>query len=201
LIEFPDPSEADAEGLIAVGGNLEPETLLNAYSKGIFPWPIPGYPLPWFSPDPRAILEFKHLHLARSLEKFLRKCEWKVTFNEAFERVIEGCRKTRTETWITPAMKRAYIRLHELGHALSVEVWEGRKLVGGLYGVRLQHAFSAESMFHLEPNASKVALVRLMEKLKSEGLDWIDIQQMSPHLKALGAREIPRREFLRKIKT
>jgi leucyl/phenylalanyl-tRNA--protein transferase len=199
LIEFPDPRDADAEGLIAVGGNLEPETLLQAYGKGIFPWPIPGHPLPWFSPDPRAILEFERLHISQSLKKFLNKCDWRVSFNEAFIDVIEGCRTTRAESWITPAMKRAYVRLHELGHALSVEVWDGRKLVGGLYGVRLPYAFSAESMFHLESNASKVALVHLMNKLKDERLEWIDIQQMSPHLKALGARDISRVEFLKKI--
>lgn len=202
VTHFPDPEDAviSPEGLIAVGGDLEPETLLEAYSKGIYPWPSPGYPLLWFCPPQRAILEFDRLHIPRSLERARRRAPYRITVNQAFPEVIRECarvpRPGQDGTWITRQMIPAYIRLHELGHALSVEAWEGDALVGGIYGVDAGGPFAGESMFFRRPDASKLALLHLVDLLRARGLEWLDIQMLTPHMERLGAREISREEFL-----
>lgn len=202
---FPNPEEADAEGLVALGGDLHPDSLLLAYRQGIFPWPSPGLPTPWFCPDPRAILRFRDLRPGRSLERAIRKAgDFRFTLDQAFSAVIRKCRKAQRKdqegTWITPQMVEAYERLHELGYAHSAEVWMDGVLTGGLYGVSVDGAFAGESMFHERDNASKIALVKLAEHLASQGLEWMDIQMLTPHLERLGAIEVPRREFLDLLK-
>lgn len=211
VTRFPDPHYAPKDGPLALGGDLEPETLLTAYGQGIFPWPITSeeqeYPLTWFSPDPRAILEFDRLHLPRSLKTFLKKSPYTCTLDRDFEAVIRACasvpRPGQPGTWITPEMVEAYVTLHRLGHAHSVEVWQptrgAPRLVGGLYGVDAGGLFAGESMFHREENASKVGLLFMIEHLRSRGSTWIDIQMLTPHLERLGARTIPRAEFLRRL--
>ncbi len=198
---FPPAESADQSGLVAIGGRLEPDVLLDAYQHGIFPWPCRDdrWPIPWVSPDPRAVLEFDRLHISRSLRRTLRKKTFLVTCDQAFDQIIRSCAEApgrRGATWITPAMIQAYCQLHRLGYAHSVEVWQQGQLVGGVYGVAVGGAFSAESMFHLAPNASKVALVYLVRHLQAQGYQLLDVQEMSPHLERLGARAIPRREFL-----
>jgi leucyl/phenylalanyl-tRNA--protein transferase len=196
---FPDPRESTPEGVVAVGGDLRPETLRAAYRRGIFPWPHEGLPLLWFCPPRRAVLERARLHLPRSL-RAARKKPFAYTVDRAFRAVIEACalspRPGQRGTWITPDMVAAYCRLHRLGGAHSVEAWEGGELVGGVYGVDAGGAFSGESMFHRRPDASKLALLHLLERLSARGLEWIDIQQLTPHLERLGARELAREEFL-----
>lgn len=203
LIRFPDPRDAPYGDIVAVGGNLHPLNLLSAYERGIFPWPIEGWPLTWFSPQERAIIEFKDLKVPRSLAKVRRRAPYRLTIDAAFRAVILACARVKRAdeqgTWITPQMLGAYCRLHELGHAHSVEAWEGDALVGGLYGVDAGGAFAGESMFYLRPNASKLALLHLIERLERCGLDWLDIQVMTPHMKALGARPITRDRFLEKL--
>jgi leucyl/phenylalanyl-tRNA--protein transferase len=203
LIDFPDPRDAPFGDIVAVGGNLHPLNLLRAYARGIFPWPIEGWPLTWFSPRERAIIEFEHLKVPRSLAKVRRRAPYRFTIDAAFPEVILACARVKRAaeqgTWITPDMFRAYRHLHELGHAHSVEAWQGDALVGGLYGVDAGGAFAGESMFYLRPNASKLALLHLIEHLQRRGLDWLDIQVMTPHLQALGARPIMRCEFLEKL--
>lgn len=189
-----------SDDIVAVGGDLEPQTLVAAYRAGVFPWPTEGLPLLWFCPVRRAILELDSLHIGRSLARAARRSELRFTIDRAFSEVIRNCAKTprpdQDGTWITPEMIAAYERLHCLRIAHSVEAWRGERLVGGVYGVDSGGAFSAESMFYLEPWASKLALLHLLEHLRSRGLEWIDIQVMTPHMRQLGAREIPRREFL-----
>ncbi len=206
ILEFPDPNLADEDGILAVGGDLHPDSLLLAYRQGIFPWPV-GRELAWFSPDPRAILPFDEIHLPRSLKSFLKKHPYRLSVNEAFPQVIAHCAKVKrnpitsgTGTWISPALRRAYEEFHSLGHAHSVEVWEGPELVGGIYGVLVGGAFAGESMFHLKPNTSKLALLHLVDWLKEKGLTWMDIQVMTPHMERLGARGIPRKKFLKLLK-
>jgi leucyl/phenylalanyl-tRNA--protein transferase len=203
LICFPDPRDAPYGDIVAVGGNLHPFNLLRAYARGIFPWPIEGWPLTWFSPQERAIIEFKDLKVPRSMLKVKRRAPYSLTIDTAFNQVILACALTRRPdeqgTWITQHMYNAYCRLHELGHAHSVEAWEGDTLVGGLYGVDAGGAFAGESMFYLRPNASKLALLHLIEHLNARGLDWLDIQVMTPHMEALGAHTITRDEFLDKL--
>jgi leucyl/phenylalanyl-tRNA---protein transferase len=203
IVTFPDPREATPEGVVAVGGRPEPEFLLEAYRRGIFPWPVEGYPLLWFSPPERAILVFEELHVPRSLARERRRSRFRFTFDEAFGRVVRACaeveRPHEDGTWITPAMVRGYEKFHRLGHAHSVEVWEGGELVGGLYGVDAGGAFAGESMFRLRPNASKLALLHLVEHLRARGLGWLDIQVLTPHMEAFGARLVPREEFLERL--
>lgn len=200
VTEFPDPRDASPDGVAAIGGDLGPETLLLAYRQGIFPWPMPRYPLLWFSPDPRGVLFFDDLQVPRRLARVERQAPFRLTFDRAFDRVIEACQSVhRTReggTWITGAMARAYQRLHRLGHAHSVEAWEGEALVGGIYGVEVDGAFAAESMFYRRTNASKLALLHLVRHLQSRGLEWMDIQMLTPHMATLGGREIPRDDFL-----
>ncbi len=207
--EFPDPESARPNGLLAVGGDLHPESLLLAYRNGVFPWPTEEHPLVWFSPPRRGVLEFDRLHVPRSLAKARRRARregWTITRDRAFREVIEACavapRPGQHGTWITVELIEAYCELHRLGHARSLEVWApGNRLVGGIYGVDAGGAFSAESMFHLETNASKIALLALVDHLRERGAAWLDIQMVTPVLEALGAREIPRRAFLSRLRT
>ena len=203
LIQFPDPRAAAYEGIVVLGGELNVANLLNAYRRGIFPWPIDGWPLTWFCPEERAVLEFTDLHIPRSLRREQRRAPFRFTIDQNFRAVITCCaRVTRTGeqgTWITPQMLKAYCALHAAGHAHSVEAWAGEELVGGLYGVDAGGAFAGESMFHLRPNASKLALLHLIAPLQARGLDWLDVQVMTPHMAALGAKEIARDEFLAKL--
>ncbi|HOM17495.1 MAG TPA: leucyl/phenylalanyl-tRNA--protein transferase [Thermoguttaceae bacterium] len=201
---FPSAELADETGLVAIGGRLSPDWLLDAYRHGIFPWPCgpDWWPIPWVSLDPRAILEFDRLHISRSLHRTLRKRRFEITADRNFDAVIRACAEApgrRGATWITPAMIRAYNRLHHLGHAHSLEVWLEGRLVGGIYGVAVGAAFSAESMFHLVSDASKVALVYLVRHLQARGYQLLDVQELSPHLKRMGATAIPRKEFLRRL--
>ncbi|HLL71579.1 MAG TPA: leucyl/phenylalanyl-tRNA--protein transferase [Pyrinomonadaceae bacterium] len=202
-INFPDPRDAPYGDIVAVGGNLHTLNLLRAYARGIFPWPIEGWPLTWFSPQERAVIDFKDLKIPRSLAKVRRRAPYRLTIDAAFRDVIHACARVKRAdeqgTWITPEMFRAYCELHQLGHAHSVEAWEGDALVGGLYGVDAGGAFAGESMFYLRPNASKLALLHLIEHLRARGLDWLDIQVMTPHMQALGARIITRDEFLERL--
>jgi leucyl/phenylalanyl-tRNA--protein transferase len=204
LIRFPDPRYATPEGLVALGGELRAENVLEAYRRGIFPWPIEGLPLPWFCPPERAILEFKELHISRSLARERRRTRLRFTIDRNFGAVIEACarvmRAGERGTWITPGVIKAYTELHRRGHVHSVEAWEEDALVGGLYGVDADGAFAGESMFYLRPNASKLALLFLIEQLSGAGLDWMDIQMMTPHMRTLGAKLITRDRFLERLK-
>ena len=198
---FPDPRTADEDGLLAIGGDLSPETLVLAYGQGIFPWPIEGMPLPWFCPPERAVLDFHDLHIPRSLHRSWNKRPYQMTLNRSFQSVIKNCAAMRYKaTWITPKIEKAYLRLHELGLAQSVEAWSDDRLVGGLYGVSVGGTFAGESMFHVEDDASKHAILHLVEHLKTRGLDWIDIQQLTPHMERLGAKLIPRDDYLARLK-
>lgn len=200
---FPDPREAEADGLLAIGGDLSPQRVLTAYALGIFPWPIPAAPLAWFSPDPRMVLEPTEVRVSRSLRRSLRNGGFTVTFDEAFEDVIAGCseapRPGQQGTWITPAMIAAYTRLHRLGFAHSVEVRRDGALVGGLYGISLGRMFCGESMFHRVTDASKVAFVTLAAQLDEWDFAFLDCQLHTPHLASLGAHEIPRETFLSRL--
>lgn len=198
---FPPVEHATPEGLLAVGGDLRPERLLEAYRRGIFPWYNPGEPILWWSPDPRAVLFPEKLHVPRSLKKTLRSNIFRVTLDTCFRQVMEQCAGPRPQypeggTWITDDMLDAYTRLHELGHAHSVETWQNGHLVGGLYGVAIGCAFFAESMFTRVDDASKVALVRLVQQLQTWNFRLIDCQQSSPHVMRFGAEEIPRSDFI-----
>jgi leucyl/phenylalanyl-tRNA---protein transferase len=197
---FPHASTADEDGLVAVGGDLKPGTLLLAYSNGIFPWTT--HPITWWSPDPRAIIPVGGLHVSRSLRRDARRAAFAPTFDRAFRRVMEGCaasRPGREKTWISPQFISAYTRLHELGYAHSVEIWRGETLAGGLYGVAIGGFFAGESMFSVEENASKVAMLAMEEKLRMSGFVVFDVQMMTAHLKSMGAIEIPRAEYLRAV--
>lgn len=206
-VKFPDPwlLPEDSDGLIYIGGNLSTETLVQAYSNGIFPWPLEEiYPLFWFCPEPRGILDFADLHVPRSLARLQRKNLYRITFNTAFERVMEECAKQprpgQEGTWIVPTLLPAYAAFHRDGYAHSVEVWREDKLVGGLYGVYVKGVFSGESMFHLEPNTSKIALVEIARKLQSLGLQWMDIQMLTPVTELIGGHYISRRDFLLRLR-
>ena len=202
---FPPPDYADPSGLLAVGGDLSKERLLEAYRLGIFPWYADDQPILWWSPDPRLVLDLKDFIVSRSLRKTLKKGFFQVTFDRAFEAVIEACaavpRPAQHGTWITREMREAYINLHGLGYAHSVESWVGEKLAGGLYGVSLGKAFFGESMFHVHRDASKVALAILVETLKSWDFHFIDSQMTTEHMLRLGAKELPRRIFLKRLQT
>jgi len=203
---FPDVELAlrDPDGLLAVGGNLSPERLLEAYRNAIFPWYTEGQPILWWAPDPRAVLFPDQLKVSRSLRKTVRKGLFQVTLDRAFDAVIAGCAAPRRDadgTWITADMERAYTHLHRLGHAHSVEAWSGTELVGGLYGVALGRVFFGESMFSRVADASKVAFVHLVRQLRAWGFVVIDCQMHTPHLARFGAIDIPRRQFLQILKT
>jgi leucyl/phenylalanyl-tRNA--protein transferase len=202
---FPPPDYADPSGLLAVGGDLSSERLLEAYRLGIFPWYSDDQPILWWSPDPRLTLDIADFKISRTLGKTLRRGQFKVTFDRAFEEVIQACasvpREAQNGTWITQEMQEAYINLHGLGYAHSVESWLGDKLVGGLYGVSLGKAFFGESMFHLQADASKVALASLVENLKRWEFQFIDAQMTTEHMLRLGAKELPRRVFLKRLQS
>lgn len=199
---FPPAELAGPEGLLAVGGDLSVSRLLEAYQHGIFPW-YDEPPILWWSPDPRLVLFPDDLRVSRSLRGTIRKGIYEVRFDTAFREVIQACSKIKRKhedgTWINPEIVRAYAALHDLGLAHSVESWEGDALVGGLYGVNLGHCFFGESMFARKTDASKVALVALVAELKRRGVELIDCQVATEHLLSLGAREIPRSEFLQRI--
>ncbi len=198
-IEFPDVELASPDGILAIGGDLSPERLLLAYQRGIFPWFSEGEPIVWYSPEKRMVLFPKELKVSKSMKQLIRKETYRITWNQNFEDVIEACqaspRKDQDGTWITEEMRRAYIRLHELGHAKSIEVWRDEELVGGLYGIDLGHVFCGESMFSRESNTSKLAFIHLVQELERENYRLIDCQIYTAHLASLGAREIPRKEF------
>ncbi len=198
---FPHPSLAEPGGLLAVGGDLSPERLLLAYARGIFPWYSDPDPILWWSPDPRLILFPNELKISHSLGRVLRKRVFTVTMDKAFAEVIRACAAVRDETWITGEMIKAYQTLHKLGYAHSFESWSSGTLVGGLYGVAMGRAFFGESMFSVMSDASKVALVHLVQFVRENGYDFIDCQTATQHLKNLGAREIPRKEFLDHLAT
>ncbi len=233
ITRFPDPRRTTEEGILALGGDLEPESLLLAYRQGIFPWPVDDEGesvLAWFCPPERAILEFSELHVPARLARTARQKPYEFTVNRDFRAVIEACaespRPGQAGTWITQEMVEAYCELHRLGYAISVEanspphlLVETRvkndadhfqkaaehvsaavpPLVGGIYGVLIDGVFAGESMFYRAPNASKLALLHLIEWLRAQGITWMDIQVMTPHMKALGAKNISRDEFLEKL--
>ena len=199
---FPNPSLADPEGLLAVGGNLEPETLLSAYQQGIFPWFDEDTPILWWSPDPRAILEFDNLYISKRLARTIRTNKFQVTFNQDFDAVVKGCTYRPEEgTWITPEVAKAYGEFHRRGHAHSVEVWQQGVLVGGLYGVAIGGLFAGESMFSTVSDASKVALAALVSRLKEKGYQLFDLQIINEHTSMMGATEIPRDDYLARAKS
>jgi len=197
---FPDPALAGPEGLVAVGGDLGVERLLAAYRMGIFPWTV--HPITWWSPDPRAIFELDGFHVPKSLARIIRQGPFEVTMDQSFRAVMEGCAAPtlgRSGAWITEEFIEAYTRLHREGHAHSVECRRHGELVGGIYGVSIGGLFAGESMFHRVNNASKVALCHLVEHLRRRGFALFDIQMVTPATKPLGAIEIPRREYLRRL--
>lgn len=197
---FPSPEQASAEGIVAVGGDLQPERVMLAYRKGIFPWFESDDFLLWWSPDPRMVLFPDRLKVSKSMRTVIRKKQFEVTFNKAFDQVVEACAKVKrfgqNGTWITPGLMEVYSTLHTQGHAHSVEVWEEGSLVGGLYGIDLGTVFCGESMFSKSSNASKVALIYLVKELKKNKYELIDCQVPTQHLASMGAEPISRTEFL-----
>ena len=198
---FPDPSRARGDGLVAIGGDLSVDRLVRAYGSGIFPWTV--NPITWWSPDPRGVFELENFHVSRSLQYELKRGRMEVTFDQAFEAVIRGCAEAPRDsdsTWITEEFIRAYIRLHHAGHAHSVEAWMNGELVGGLYGVAVGGLFAGESMFHRASNASKVCVARLVERLKERGFVLFDTQMVTSATVQLGAVEVRRSEYLKRLK-
>lgn len=201
MSRFPDPRSAPADEPLATGGDLQPATLLDAYTHGIFPWPMGDGTLYWWSPDPRCIIPLTGLHVSRTLRRRLRRGDLDVTRDRAFMEVVAGCADRPGEgTWILPEMAAAYERLHRLGVAHSVEVWQGDRLVGGVYGVATGGVFSGESMFHRIPDASKVALVGLVAHLREAGFALFDVQLWTPHLERMGAVRMPRDLFIETLR-
>ena len=200
-IVFPSPHLARRDGLLAVGGDLSMDRLLEAYRQGIFPWYQDGEPILWWSPDPRLLLYPEKLHISKSLRKVIRKSIFSITYDTNFDGVIAGCADMRAPkqqgTWIVNDMIQAYMHLHEAGYAHSVEAWQDGELVGGLYGVSLGGAFFGESMFSRVSNVSKVALVTLVQRLSRWGFDFLDCQITTAHLLQFGACEVPRPQFLK----
>lgn len=201
---FPAVDEANPDGILAIGGDLSPERLLLAYKSGIFPWFEEGEPIFWWSPNPRMVLFLDDLVVSKSMRNILNRNIFKVTFNQKFREVISNCQKIKREgqngTWITNDMVEAYCKLHELGIAKSVEVWQNEELVGGLYGVDLGHVFCGESMFSKVSNASKVAFIALVNQLKVANYKVLDCQVYNEHLESLGCREIDRSKFIEILK-
>jgi len=199
-LSFPDHRTANREGLLALGGDLSVPRLLVAYRSGIFPWT--DDPLTWWSPDPRAIFEIETFHPPKRLESKLRNHPYELTIDHDFSAVIHACSepaKGRESTWISPRFVEAYLELHRQGHAHSVEVWENKKLVGGIYGVAIQGFFAGESMFHRVTDASKIALCHLMDHLRERKFELFDTQVLSPLTARLGAIEIRRRDYLMRL--
>ena len=197
---FPDPRRGDDEGLVAIGGDLSTARLRAAYAAGIFPWYNEGFPVLWWSPNPRAVLPAEDLHVSRSMARRLAKRDYAVTWNLAFSEVIAACGEGRKGgTWIVPEMRLAYQRLHHDGHAHSVEVWQANRLVGGLYGVQCGALFAAESMFHRMTDASKIAVIAASRSLSRAGIEVVDVQFSTPHLRTLGVKEISRDDYLARV--
>lgn len=195
-----NPDLADESGLVAVGGDLEPHRLLQAYRAGVFPWYDDSVPVCWWSPDPRAIFELDKCHCPRRLQRTIRSGKFHTTVNQAFVKVMRGCAAREEGTWITHDMLCAYARLHELGFAHSVEVWEGSTLAGGLYGVSIGGLFAGESMFSRRSDASKVALFATFERLRERGFVLFDTQVANDHTRRLGAIDIPRAAYLVRLR-
>ncbi|UXR65245.1 leucyl/phenylalanyl-tRNA--protein transferase [Bdellovibrio bacteriovorus] len=200
-VDFPDARDTLAEGIIAIGGVLDVGTLYTAYSKGIFPWPQPGLPMLWFSPEQRGILDFQDFHVPESLKRFRRRhSEITFTVNKDFHQVLEECSKQprpgQDGTWITTQMKRAYLEFFKAGFCMSVEVRENNILIGGIYGVLVEGVFSGESMFYKKPNASKLALWRLVEVLSEMGHQWMDVQMVTPVIASMGGKLVDREYYL-----
>ena len=197
---FPDPEEAEPDGLVAIGGDLSPQRLINAYCQGLFPWYSEGEPIMWWSLDPRMVLFPEEFRCSKTLRRLVRSGRFEVRIDTCFEEVIHHCAQVEREgqdgTWITPEMIEAYVRLHQLGLAHSFETFREKRLVGGLYGVSVGQIFCGESMFHLETDASKVAMVRLVEFCRQHDFRLIDAQQETSHLASLGARPIKRTDYL-----
>ncbi len=202
--EFPPPDLANPDGILAIGGDLEPERLIRAYEMGIFPWYNEHEPIMWWSPDPRFVLFPKELRVSRSMRPYFNQQKFTVSFNKNFPAVMEGCREPREGqdggTWITDEMFDAYISLHKTGYAHSVEVWQDGNLIGGLYGIAIGKCFFGESMFSRVSNASKFGFISLVQKLKAAGYWLVDCQQQTDYLESLGAKPIPRSEFLQILK-
>jgi leucyl/phenylalanyl-tRNA--protein transferase len=199
-LRFPSPSSTNAEGLVAVGGDLSVERLLLAYRSGIFPWTVK--PITWWSPDPRAIFELDRFHVPRSLAKVIRKGVFEITVNRAFEQVMRACAapaRRRRSTWISPQFIAAYTELHRQGHAHSLECWSAERLVGGIYGVAIGGFFAGESMFHRVSDASKVALFHLIQHLRRQRFVLFDIQMLTPVTAQLGGITIRREEYLQRL--
>ena len=195
------PELGDPQGLVGVGGDLSPALLRRAYSEGVFPWYSEGDPLLWWSPDPRAIIELDGVHVSRRLARTMRGGKFRVTVNTAFTDVMRACGENRDGgTWVTDDMVRGYTELHEQGHAHSLEVWRGDELAGGIYGVSVGGLFAGESMFHRVTDASKVALVSLVERLRDRGFVLFDVQMKTDHTERMGAIDIPRTEYLRRLR-
>lgn len=199
-IEFPPVESADESGLLAVGGDLSTKRLLLAYRSGIFPWYSSGEPICWYSPDPRFVLFPAELKISKSMQQLIRNKKFYFKFNTSFEKVINNCQQVSREgqdgTWITEEMKKAYLQLHELGYAFCAEAWTANHLVGGLYGIKLGKIFFGESMFSLQPNASKFAFIKYVQQLQKEQVQLIDCQVYTTHLETLGARMIDRKSFM-----
>lgn len=203
IIRFPPVTYADSDGLLAIGGDLSVDRLLKAYNSGIFPWYSEQQPILWFSPDPRMVLFPSELKVSKTMRQLIRKNQFKVTFNEDFERVINNCatinRTGQDGTWITADMQNAYKKLYKMGYIVSVEVWQGKELVGGLYGIWLKEkgVFCGESMFSKVSNASKYGFITLVQWLEGKKIKLIDCQVYTSHLASLGAREITRAAFVK----
>lgn len=201
---FPPVSHASSEGILAFGGDLSPERLVLAYESGIFPWFEEDQPIIWWAPNPRMVLFFDELNISKSMRTILNKNSFQITFNQEFRSIITSCQQSKREgqtgTWITNDMIDAYCKLHELGIAKSVEVWQNEELVGGLYGIDLGHIFCGESMFSKVSNASKVAFITLAKELQSKNYQLLDCQVYNEHLDSLGCREIPREHFMTILK-
>ncbi len=202
---FPPVDLATEDGLVAVGGDLRVETLLEAYRNGIFPWPLsPDFPLAWFSPDPRGVLVFADLHVPRSLAKGLRQSAFELRHDESFTEIVRLCaavpRKGQQSTWITPEIVAGYSALFAAGHAWCTGAWIEGRLVGGVYGVKLAGFRSGESMFTVETNAGKASLLAAVERFRGEGVAWLDTQMVTPVVASLGGKELPREEFLGRLR-
>jgi leucyl/phenylalanyl-tRNA--protein transferase len=203
-IVFPPVENATEDGLVAVGGDMRPDTILEAYRQGIFPWPLsPEFPLAWFSPDPRGFLDFKTLHIPKSLEKFRKKSPFRLALNTSFTEIIRLCaavpRKDQPNTWITPDIIHGYTKLFEMGHAWCAGAWLGPRLVGGVYGVAIDKFRSGESMFTIEDNAGKLALLTAIEHFQTLGIEWLDTQMVTPVIESFGGTYVPRAEFMSKL--
>tara|TARA_R100000935_G_scaffold49214_1_gene74371 strand:- start:23800 stop:24411 length:612 start_codon:yes stop_codon:yes gene_type:complete len=201
---FPDVEKADEDGLLAVGGDLSPDRLILAYNNGIFPWFNEDSMILWWSPDPRMVLFPNKIKISKSMQQVIKSNRFRITWNAQFEEVVNACsliqRKGQEGTWITPEMKSAYLILHQMGIAKSMEVWENNELVGGLYGIDLGNVFCGESMFSKRSNASKFAFINLAQELKKKEYKLIDCQVHTDHLESLGAEEIPRKQFIKILK-